>query len=543
VSKTALVLWSLVSADAGVAAEISTEVATESMTIWFSTTGAVPIAWELTDARYTNAPLPLIEPRAGVGAFGHPLEIVAGGQEAEESLNRARFTLSRSREGDHEVLRFESPPSSMGVVLIKTFRVPARGFELTVELEIVNRGPQIVEDLPALGLRLGPGLGEMQTLESGLFADFYKYVWPIFGADGDSETLAGLEPEDQPTVPDEDERLEWIGIHNRFFMVSLAPLGETPFAGRAYLAEGLTELGFVNDDLLPYLPTVELSTAMSALEPGESHQLDFALYAGPKVSEELSAAQTDLSGAVFVGSWLPMRWLCHGITWLLEMLHVVLRSWGLAIIVLALVIRMIVFPLYRVSLASQAKTAAAMALMKPKFAEAKQRLKADPLAKDEAILAIYKEHGVSPFGSLFGNVSLLIQIPIFIALFKVVGEAYALEGASFLWITNLAETEKLFAFGFEVPLLGGHFNLLPVLMAATQIVASALTASPSADRKQQLRQKLTMVAVGVAFFFLFYSFPAGLVLYWWMATFFASLQQRWITKRLADKGPSAATSS
>ncbi|OGQ90197.1 MAG: hypothetical protein A2289_03705 [Deltaproteobacteria bacterium RIFOXYA12_FULL_58_15] len=523
-----LLAWTALLAAPAWAQDSSALVITESMSIRFSTIGAVPISWDVIDPRYTADPQQLFDLK--LGSKGRPLEVVVGAPGLEEFFNSAMFKMTRSRDGEDDILRFESPGSSDGLVLIKTYRIPARGFALSIGVELKNMGtrPTTAEVVPALGLRLGPGLGPIQVLESGLFANFYKYVWPIYQVDGKTQTLGGLEPEDGDALfPGEDKRLDWLGIHNRFFMMAVSRADESAYTGRAYLAEGLTDLDLVDVDLLPYLPTVELSTPLMPLEPHQSRRIDFVLYAGPKIPRELGNLDV-----MFVGSWLPMRWICHGITRILDILHALLRSWGLAIIALALVIRMVLLPLYWISLKSQAKTAAAMAIMKPKFAEAKQRLAADPLQRDEAILLIYKEHGISPFGSLFGNISLVIQIPIFIALFKVVGDAYALQGASFLWISDLSQTEKLFGFGFDVPLLGSHFNLLPVLMTATQLVSSALSAPPSADRKQVLRHKLTMVGIGLGFFVLFYSFPSGLVLYWWMATLFASIQQRWITKRL-----------
>jgi YidC/Oxa1 family membrane protein insertase len=119
----------------------------------------------------------------------------------------------------------------------------------------------------------------------------------------------------------------------------------------------------------------------------------------------------------------------------------------------------------------------------------------------------------------------LIQLPIFIALFNVLGQVFELRDASFLWIATLAEPDRLFALGFDIPILGGYFNLLPVLMAVSTLAAIGMSSPPAEDAGAKKRRTMMLVLMALGFFVLFYPFPAGMVLYWTMANVLHTMQQ------------------
>ena len=121
---------------------------------------------------------------------------------------------------------------------------------------------------------------------------------------------------------------------------------------------------------------------------------------------------------------------------------------------------------------------------------------------------------------------MLIQLPIFIALFNVIGQAWELRGAGFLWIDDLSRPDRLFPFGFTIPLLGSYFNLLPVIMAGTQVLVSNLSSSPGADEKQLRSQRRGMLIMAILFMLLFYPFPSGLILYWTCSNLGQFVQQQ-----------------
>jgi YidC/Oxa1 family membrane protein insertase len=167
---------------------------------------------------------------------------------------------------------------------------------------------------------------------------------------------------------------------------------------------------------------------------------------------------------------------------------------------------------------SQLKFVAAQKEMLPELKEIKHNYKGGE--QSERILQLYKTHQVSPFAGLKPLGIVLIQLPILIALFQVLATAEELRDTRFLWIDSLAQPDKLFSFGFNIPLLGSNFNLLPFLMAGFTLLSFKLAPAPTAEKKEQGLQNLFLIAMTLMFFFLFYTFPSGMVLYWTFANVF-----------------------
>ncbi len=149
--------------------------------------------------------------------------------------------------------------------------------------------------------------------------------------------------------------------------------------------------------------------------------------------------------------------------------------------------------------------------------------KGDALREHEETMKIYKAHGMSPYAPLKGCLWVLLQLPVLIALFQLIGHAYPLRQAHFLWIADLAQPDRLFDLGFSIPLMGHSFNLLPCLMAVTQALTIRFSSSGGSGG-----QRGTMLAMTLFFFVLFYSFPSGLMLYWMASNLLQVAQQAMI---------------
>ena len=236
-----------------------------------------------------------------------------------------------------------------------------------------------------------------------------------------------------------------------------------------------------------------------------------------------------LNFLLFSGFWGWMNWVCQGLLWLLTVIHFVIPDWGLSIIFLALIVRIVLYPLSKKAMTSQLKFVAAQKEMLPELKEIKTNYKGGE--QSERILQLYKAHNVSPFAGLKPLGIVLIQLPILIALFQVLGTAEALRDARFLWIGSLAQPDKLFSFGFNIPLLGSYFNLLPFLMSGFTLLSFKLAPAPTAEKKEQRLQNLFLVAMTLMFFFLFYSFPSGMVLYWTFANIFHIVQYQIMVRK------------
>ena len=225
-----------------------------------------------------------------------------------------------------------------------------------------------------------------------------------------------------------------------------------------------------------------------------------------------------------VSIWL--RWLCIGLFWLLRGIFYIIPNWGVAIILLALVVRLLLYPLASKALKSQQVYIEAQKRLLPELNEIKTKYRGGE--QSERILELYKKHKVSPFSGLKPLFIVLIQLPILIALYRVLGSVEELQGASFLWIDSLASPDHLFNIGFDIPFLGSYFNLLPLIMTVFTLLSFKLSPAPATDRKNAASQRIYMIIMALSFFLLFYSFPAGMVLYWTFANIFQLIQQRMI---------------
>jgi len=212
------------------------------------------------------------------------------------------------------------------------------------------------------------------------------------------------------------------------------------------------------------------------------------------------------------GMW---RWLCYPLVWVLNLFNAWIPNYGVAIILLTILVRIIFWPLTRKSTEGMKRMTEIQPLMK----EIQAKYKDNPQRMQQETWQLYKDKKVNPMSSCL---PMLIQIPIFIALFNVLRSAVELRYAPFLWIGDLSEPEALFASWFPF----GGLNILPILMALTTGLQSAFTPS-TGDRKQQ---QMMMIMMPCMMLFMFYSFPSALSLYWFLSNLF-SIVQMWLIRR------------
>jgi YidC/Oxa1 family membrane protein insertase len=161
-----------------------------------------------------------------------------------------------------------------------------------------------------------------------------------------------------------------------------------------------------------------------------------------------------------------------------------------------------------------------------------EKFKDDPQRKQQEIFKLYREHGINPFGMLKGCAWMLIQIPIFFALYKLLYSNIDLRGAEFLWVRDLTQPDRLFMLPIQLPLLGDALNLLPLLTGATQMLASKFTTTPPTDEQQAQMQRMMIYMMPFMILIFTYGFPAGLMLYWLVSNMWQVLQQYWVNKHM-----------
>ena len=180
-------------------------------------------------------------------------------------------------------------------------------------------------------------------------------------------------------------------------------------------------------------------------------------------------------------------------------------NYGIAIILLTMLVRGLMFPLGR----KQALAAQKMQTLQPLLKELQDRYKDDKERLTKETFALYKQHGVNPVG---GCLPALIQLPIFVGLWQALNTSFPLRHESFLWIRDLAAPDMMFHFPVEIPFLGNWFNLLPFLVVGLMLIQTKLFAPPPTTPEAEMQQKMMkymMIFMG----FMFYKVPSGLGIY------------------------------
>ncbi|HET9888556.1 MAG TPA: membrane protein insertase YidC, partial [bacterium] len=233
-----------------------------------------------------------------------------------------------------------------------------------------------------------------------------------------------------------------------------------------------------------------------------------------------------IEGAVDLGyAWV--RPLSQLILKLLIGMHKIVPNYGIVIILFSILISLLFFPLTFKS----TKSMRDMAALKPRLEALKQKHAKDPQKLSEATMKLYKEAGVNPLG---GCLPLLLQMPIFFALYAVLFHTIELRGAPFVaWIHDLSQPDILFRLPFSLPVIGSAIGLLPIIMGITSFIQARQTAvDPS--------QKAMTMMMPVVMTFVFFSFPSGLVLYW-LTNNVMMILQRLMMKPSAIPETAAAT--
>lgn len=242
------------------------------------------------------------------------------------------------------------------------------------------------------------------------------------------------------------------------------------------------------------------------ISSGEEKVFISRLYVGPKNQKELSNISDSLLLTVDYGS---LTFLAAPLFWVLEKLYFLIGNWGWAIVFLTIIIKLLFFKLSETSYRSMAK----MKKLNPRMQALKERFGEDKKKYSEALMKMYKEEKVNPLG---GCLPILIQIPVFIALYWVLIESVEMRHAPFVaWIEDLSSADPLY--------------ILPVLMGASMYIQQKLNPAPV----DPMQQKIFM-AFPIIFTFLFATFPSGLVLYWLTNNILSIWQQYFINKRIVS---------
>ena len=330
-----------------------------------------------------------------------------------------------------------------------------------------------------------------------------------FPVGGDGKPVAVPGPDKEP------KHVDWAAVKNKYFVQILTPeIGADQCLVRTARGEPVRSTFMLLFPRTSYpfaRVAADLRMPDYELAPGQSFEQAATFYVGPKVYTELKANGPHQEDILQLGFWRVVGiWILKVMVWIQA--HVWPYSYGLAIILLTFLIRIVFWPLNHKSMVSTRH----MQEIQPLITAVREKYKSDPQKQQQEMMALYKEHKINPMG---GCLPMLIQIPVFFALFVVLRGAIELRFSSFLWIADLSTPENLFK-----DVLPFGLNILPLFMGVTMWLQQKMT--PTSDPQQQKM----MMMMPVLFTFMFYSFPSGLSLYWSTNQVMMIVQLAWMKK-------------
>ncbi len=430
--------------------------------------------------------------------------------------------------------------------ITKTYTIPKKT-PYSVQLEVKVDGD-------ATNLWLTSGLLEVE-LVSGSYSPLLQYYTTATKEKGSIEKIK------LPKTETSFGLLEplWVSNANGFFGIILDPIdnnipgikvehisGEVA-PSRITLIDKEYDLYPAKDYpsyqlLLPYKPT------------NEAHK--FIAYAGPYSSTILTSVDTALANSdtgigtnphfakvVILQGWITFitEPFSKFLFILMRFFYFITHSWGLSIILLTLVLRLMLYPLN----AWAYKSTSRMQKLGPKQAALQEKFKSDPKRLQTETAMLYKTEGVNPFS---GCLPMLIQFPFLIGMFDLLKSTFELRGVSFIpgWIDNLTAPDILFTWSYPIVFIGTSFHLLPFILGALMYAQAKIGAMQQSQTgpvtEQQQQMKTAGNVMTIVFTFMFYSMPSGLNIYWIFSTLFGMLQQ-WFMIRRFQKNPKILKSS
>ena len=381
-------------------------------------------------------------------------------------------------------------------------------FEVEVEIEnSVNAYIPLNFDGTAYTLEFGPQIGpEFQELDRRTeYRRYYTY------ADGNRNTVR-MGRGDRETIT---EQIDWASIVGKYFnAVGVLDAAQYTTVMSAVPEEGLDDAS-------------KMFFSRSTIQSSRNTDT-FRFFIGPKVARVLerynnaddnawSIRGLDLQESM--DSRFLLGWLENLLKAILNFIVRFVPNFGIAIIILTVLVKALLFPLTHKSYESTAK----MQELSPKMQEVREKYKDNPQKMNAEMANMYKKEGVNPLG---GCLPLMLQLPFFIAMFGLFNNHFDLRGATFIpgWIDDLSAPESILSFGdFTVPLLGWtDLRLLPILFVGTQLITSKIMQNPGAST-QQMRMITYMLPI--VFFFVLYNMPSGLLVYWIVTNVLTAAQQ------------------
>ena len=379
-------------------------------------------------------------------------------------------------------------------------------FIIGLDVDFENRGPK-----PYQSAGYFVALGSAAPIHPRDYPYYTRLVWCIAGKakgidvgwfGGGGGFLGMGQRAARPFYQENIAGAEWVAVSDQFFTTLVAPL-----TGKADQAWG--RRFDVTRGPEQKLPRIEGALGMPGfqLQPGQTYSARFEIYAGPKLYHRLAQLPHNEAEIMDFGMF---KIVCQFLLNFMNLLHSWLGNYAAAILALTTIIKLGLWPIQNRANRSMRQ----MAALSPKMQELREKYKDDPTRMNQEVMKLYKSYGINPVG---GCLPMVIQIPIFFGLYKMLSQAVELRNAKFLWVRDLSQPDTvahLSLLGWSVPI-----NIIPLCMAATQIWLMAMT-----PKTGDATQRRVMMFTPLIFLFICYNFAAALALYYTAQNLFSILQ-------------------
>src|SRR5205807_1977294 len=356
-------------------------------------------------------------------------------------------------------------------------------------------------------------LGSAAPIHPKDYPSFTRLVWCIDGRAkgidvgwfGSSGGILGLgQRAARPYFEQTLGGAEWVAVSNQFFTTLMAPLSAkaTGVWGRHFDIERAPDQKLLGIEGGLGMPGFQL-------QPGQTYSARFEIYAGPKLYHSLAQLPHNEAEVMDFGIF---KIVCQFLLNFMNLLNSWLHDYGLAILALTTIIKLTLWPIQNKANRSMRQ----MAALAPKMQELREKYKDDPTRMNQEVMKLYKQYGINPVG---GCLPMVIQIPIFFGLFKMLGQAVELRNAKFLWVRDLSQPDTVAHLHLPFLTWPVPINIIPLCMAATQIWLMQMT-----PKTGDATQRRVMMFTPLIFLFICYNFAAALALYYTTQNLFSILQ-------------------
>jgi len=369
-----------------------------------------------------------------------------------------------------------------------------------------------------IGLKVKIKNGSNQTFNDKIRLSLIKYFQPekaMYGFEGPSAFINNKLEQIKTKKIEKNNTFSgsfsWIALQDRYFMSSILPVnnGDDPDGTMKLLyQDNILEARYI-------LPRIKVN-------PGTQKDIDYKLFLGPKSMKILKKTGHSLHKAIDFGMFDILAKPC---LWIMNFVHDnIIQNYGIAIILLTIFTKILLWPLGSKSYKSMGE----MKKIQPLMAEIKEKYKNDKKKMNEEVMSLYRTYKINPLG---GCLPMVVQLPVFFALYRMLYEAIELRHAPFiLWINDLSAPDRLFTFDIAIPFMQAPYGIpvLTIIMGATMLLQQKM--SPPMGDAMQAKM---MMFMPVIFTVIFINFSSGLVLYWLINNILSIAQQQFIQKKNA----------